>query len=72
MSVDDVVAAWAATVRLSDATAQDIYEQIMRTHISERRSVPGLDPHWWRHFTSEFAAQVVTSTRPAAWAGRGR
>jgi len=25
---------------------------------------PRLDPSWWRHFTADFTARMVSSTRP--------
>jgi hypothetical protein len=66
MSLDDTLAAWVATVRLPDAAADDIFQQIVATPAPA--AAPGLDPTWWRTFTAEFTAGMVTSTRPAPWA----
>jgi hypothetical protein len=68
MSLDDILAAWTATIRLPDATAADIYQRIVVTPTPAREISPGLDPAWWRGFTAEFTARMVTSTRPARWA----
>ena len=77
MSLDDSLAAWAATVRLPDTAAADIYQRIVTAPAPDRRAAgtriaqqvsAGLDPAWWRHFTADFAAQMITSSRPPAWA----
>jgi hypothetical protein len=62
MSLDDHIAAWAATVRLSDAEADDIAGRIIQTPAPDQ--TPRLDPSWWRGFTAGFAARMVASTRP--------
>lgn len=62
MSIDDALAAWAATVRLPAATAADIYQRIVMTQATAHSTVPGLDPAWWRQFTADFAARMVMST----------
>jgi hypothetical protein len=67
MNLDDALAAWTATVRLPDATAADIYQRIVMTAAPVHDS-PGLDPTWWRQFAAEFAAGMIASTRPTAWA----
>jgi hypothetical protein len=67
MSLDDQLAAWAATVRLPDSTATEIYQRIVGTTPPAYTS-PGLDPTWWRRYTADFAARMVASTRPTAWA----
>jgi hypothetical protein len=59
MSLDDDLAAWAATVRLRDSEAAAIFEQIVPV------SVPRLDPSWWRDYTAAFTARMIASTRPA-------
>ena len=59
MSLDDDIAAWAATVRLPDAEAAAIFQRIVATP-----ALPRLDPSWWRHFTADFTARMVSSTRP--------
>ncbi len=63
MSLDDDIAAWAATVRLPDAEAAAIFQRIVGTSVSAADS-PRLDPSWWRHFTADFTARMVASTRP--------
>jgi hypothetical protein len=68
MSLDDTLAAWAATIRLSDTAAADIYHRIVTTSTPADEILPGLGPTWWRHFTADFTAQMIASTRPAPWA----
>lgn len=62
MSLDDDIAAWAATVRLTDAEADGIAGRIVATPVREQP--PRLDPAWWRGFTADFATRMVVSTRP--------
>jgi hypothetical protein len=66
MSLDDDIAAWAATVRLPDAEAAAIFQRIVGTPTPTRAPAitPRLDPSWWRHFTADFTARMVSSTRP--------
>ena len=64
MSLDDDIAAWAATVRLPDAAAAAIFQRIVETPVPAPSVTPRLDPSWWRHFTADFTAQMVASTRP--------
>jgi hypothetical protein len=64
MSLDGDIAAWAATVRLSDAEADDIVGRIVQTPVRSPEQPPRLDPSWWRGFTADFAARMVASTRP--------
>jgi hypothetical protein len=65
MSLDDDLAAWAATARLTDAEASAIFDGIVGTPAPLRGSVtPGLDPSWWRRYTAGFTARMVSSTRP--------
>ena len=65
MSLDDDIAAWAATVRLADAEADAIFQRIVQTQVPAPPATPRLDPSWWRDYTAGFAARMVTSTRPA-------
>jgi hypothetical protein len=65
MSLDDDIAAWAATVRLPDAEAAAIFQRITGTPAQPPAVTPQLDPSWWRHFTADFTARMVSSTRPA-------
>jgi hypothetical protein len=60
MSLDDILAAWADTVRLPDDTAAEIGGRIVRTPVHDPS--PGLDPAWWRRFTADYATGMVTST----------
>ena len=64
-SLDDDSAAWAATVRLPDAEAAAIFQRIVGTPAAAPPVTPRLDPSWWRHFTADFTARMVASTRPA-------
>ncbi len=64
MSLDDDIAAWAATVRLPDAEAAAIFQQIVGKPTPAPAITPRLDPSWWRHFTAGFTARMVASTRP--------
>jgi hypothetical protein len=63
-SLDDHIAAWAATVRLPDAEAAAIFQRITGTPAPAFPVTPRLDPSWWRHFTADFATRMVASTRP--------
>ena len=65
MNLDDDIAAWAATVRLPDARAAAVFQQIVATPAPGPSADPRLDPSWWRHFTADFTARMVSSTRPA-------
>ena len=68
MSLDDALAAWAATVRLPDAAAADIYQQIVAIPAPAGEDFGGLGRTWWRDFSAGFAARMITSTRPVRWA----
>ena len=63
MSLDDDIAAWAATVRLPDPEAAAIFQRIVGLPPPAPPATPQLDPSWWRHFTADFTARMVTSTR---------
>ena len=63
-SLDDDIATWAATVRIPDADAAAIFERIVRTPAPASPANSRLDPRWWRHFTADFTARMVSSTRP--------
>ena len=65
MSLDDDIAAWAATVRLPATEADAIFRQITTTSAPARRVTSPTDPSWWRHFTADFTTRMVASTRPA-------
>lgn len=64
MSLDDTLAAWAATVSLPDSTAAGIYQQIITTPAPAPAVSPGLDPAWWRRFTADHTARIIATTRP--------
>ena len=68
MSLDDDIAAWAATVRLPATTAAEIYQRVVTTPAPARAVSAGLDPAWWRRFTADFTTRMITSTQPAPWA----
>jgi hypothetical protein len=63
-SLDNDIAAWAATVRLPDAEAAAIFRRIVGTPAPALPAAPRLDPAWWGHFTADFSARMVSSTRP--------
>ena len=67
MSLDDALAAWAATVRLPDAAAVGIYQRIVAAP-APAEPFGALGRTWWRDFSADFAAQMITSTRPLHWA----
>jgi hypothetical protein len=64
-SLDDDLAAWAATVRLPDPDAEAIFRRITHSPTPSHRITRQVDPTWWRHFTADFTARMVSSTRPA-------
>jgi hypothetical protein len=64
MSLDDDLAAWGATVRLPDAEAAAIFQRIVGTPAPAPAVTPRLDASWWRHYTADFTARMVSSTRP--------
>ncbi|HTU74664.1 MAG TPA: hypothetical protein VMG38_14205 [Trebonia sp.] len=64
MSLDDDIAAWAATVRLPDAEAAALFQRIVATAAPPLAVAPPPGPSWWRDFTAGFAARMVSSTRP--------
>lgn len=79
MSLDDALAAWAASIRVPAAAADDIYQQIIAAPAAHSTVValrtasvlsatPALSPSWWRGFTADFAARMVACTQPAVWA----
>jgi hypothetical protein len=79
MSLDDDLAAWAATVRLPDGDAAAIFRRIVAapTGLSVAppaaappavaappATAPPLSPSWWRRYNAGFAARMVASTAP--------
>jgi hypothetical protein len=64
MSLDDDIAAWAAAVRLPDDEAAAIFERIVGSPPPAPPATPRLETSWWRHFTADFTARMVASTRP--------
>ena len=75
MSLDDDLAAWAATVRLPDAAAATIFERIVAapvaaaveatgSAVAPSAAAPRLKPSWWRDYNAGFAARMVASTAP--------
>lgn len=63
-SLDDDLAAWAAAVRIPDTEAAAIFRRIVGTPAPAPAITTRLDPSWWRHFTADFTARMVASTRP--------
>ena len=74
MSLNDDLAAWAATVRLPDVGAAAIFRQIIASPAElapasgpaapPAAAAPKLKPSWWRGYNAGFAARMVTSTAP--------
>ncbi len=71
MSLDDDLAAWAATVRLPDADAAAIFARIIASPagpalapVAGPVATPKLKPSWWRGYNAGFAARMVASTAP--------
>ena len=74
MSLDDDLAAWAATVRLPDADAAAIFQRIVAAPVAPAAGpvadagpatlAPRLKPSWWRGYNAGFAARMVASTAP--------
>jgi hypothetical protein len=78
MSLDDDLAAWAATVRLPDGDAAAIFQRIVTTPVglsvappaaaplaaASPAAAPQLSPSWWRRYNAGFAARMVASTAP--------
>jgi hypothetical protein len=73
MSLDDDLAAWAATVRLSDGDAAEIFRRIVAAPAglsvappaaAPPAAAPQLSPSWWRRYNAGFAARMVASTAP--------
>ncbi len=73
MSLDDDLAAWAATVRLPDADAAAIFQRIVAAPVAPAvgpaaaarpAAGPRLKPSWWRGYNAGFAARMVASTAP--------
>jgi hypothetical protein len=63
MSLDDHIAAWAATVRLADTDADAIFTRIVATPPRSAEATPRLAASWWRDYNAGFAARMVASTR---------
>ena len=65
MSLDDHIAAWAATVRLADSDADAIFARIVATPVRSAEVTPRLAASWWGDYNAGFAARMVASTRQA-------
>jgi hypothetical protein len=65
MTLDDGLAAWAATVRLPAPEADAIYRRILAAPEPAVTTRPGLNPSWWHEFNAGFATRIIASTRPA-------
>lgn len=62
MSLDDALAGWAATVRLPEPAAEDVYGRIVATAAVAPAAAP-LAATWWRDYTTDFTGRLVRSTR---------
>jgi hypothetical protein len=65
MNLDDTLAAWTAQVSIPESAAAEIFQQITATPTPEPS---GLDPRWWRQFTTQLATRIIASTKPVPWA----
>jgi len=71
MSLDDDLAAWAASVRLPEADAASIFQRIVAAPVGQAAAppvtttaAPRLSASWWRGYNAGFAARMVASTAP--------
>ena len=78
MNLDDDLAAWAATVRVTDGDAAAIFRRIVAAPIAPSVAPlggagsavapsgvgPRLKASWWRGYNAGFAARMVASTAP--------
>lgn len=60
--LDDLLTGWAASVRMPDATAEQIRQAILA------EPAGGLDPSWWREFSTQIG-DVMTRAGRAGRAG---
>lgn len=59
--LDDLLGAWSASVRLSDADADAVRQAVLAEG-------QGLDAAWWRDFTTQLG-DVIASAGTAGWSG---
>ena len=72
MNLDEELAAWAATIRVTDADAAAIFRRIIASPAGpaaepvapSAAAAPRLKPSWWRGYNAGFAARMVASTAP--------
>ena len=73
MNLDDDLAAWAATIRVTDADAAAIFRRIIASPaglapaaepVAPSAAAARLKPSWWRGYNAGFAARMVASTAP--------
>jgi hypothetical protein len=72
VNLDDDLAAWAATIRVTDADAAAIFRRIIASPAGlaaepvapSAAAAPRLKPSWWRGYNAGFAARMVASTAP--------
>lgn len=65
MNLDDALAAWTAQVSIPEPLVAEIYQRIAATAPPDPS---GLDPRWWRQFSTQLASRIVASTKPVSWA----
>ena len=60
--LDELLAGWAASVRLTDADADEIRQAVVAQPV-------GLDTTWWRDFSKQISGVMVSASRAgrAGW-----
>lgn len=63
-NLDELLGAWSASVRLSDADAEAVRQTVLADQA-------GLDADWWRGFTTQIGGVMANAGRAgwSAWAG---
>jgi len=74
VNLDDDLAAWAATVRVTDVDAAAVFRRNIASPAvlapavelvaPSAAAAPKLKPSWWRGYNAGFAARMVASTAP--------
>lgn len=55
--LDDLLAGWAASVRMPEAAVEQMRQAILA------EPVGGLDPSWWRDFATDMGAVMTRASR---------
>ncbi|GLY96135.1 hypothetical protein [Actinoplanes sp. NBRC 103695] len=70
MSLDDALQSWASQVALPETAADEIFREIVAAPPAARvrrraaAPAPGVDPQWWKRFSTQLTSTIVISTRP--------